>query len=278
MTRANTTPKPHSGPVRACPARRRPPFDAAGAAALAAARLPRPMPVAVRENARAKNVVLRLIPGQGLVITMPVGLPPSRLAEAVGARSAWIAAAWDRLAAEGTPPQPGAAALRPERIVLTAFDRQWDVAYAARARDGCLLTVRGPESLLVTGAVDDMGAVAGVLTMFCRDRGGMLLKDALARVSQETGLPFAGATIRAQRTRWGSCTARGRISLNFTLAFLPWELCRLVLVHELCHTRELNHSARFWALVEEHVPGCRVLDAKLASARHYLPGWLGATD
>ena len=56
---------------------------------MAAARLPRPMPVAVRENARAKNVVLRLIPGQGLVITMPVGLPPSRLAEAVGARSAW---------------------------------------------------------------------------------------------------------------------------------------------------------------------------------------------
>ena len=75
MTRANTTPKPHSGPVRACPVKRRPPFDAAGAAAAAAARLPRPMPVAVRENARAKNVVLRLIPGQGLVITAPVGLP-----------------------------------------------------------------------------------------------------------------------------------------------------------------------------------------------------------
>lgn len=278
MTRANTTPKPHAGPVRACPARRRPPFDVVGAAALAAARLPRLMPVAVRENARAKNVVLRLIPGQGLVITAPVGLPPGRLAEAVGAKSAWIAATWDRLAAEGIPPQPGATAARPEKIVLTAFDRQWDVAYAARHRDGCLLTARGPQSLLVSGAVDDMHAVAGVLTTFCRDRGGLLLKEALARVSRETGLSYAGATIRAQRTRWGSCTARGRISLNFTLAFLPWELCRLVLVHELCHTRELNHSARFWALVEEHVPGCRALDAKLAAARHYLPGWLGAAD
>ncbi len=275
MTRANTSPKPSSGPVRERPARRRPPFDAAGAAALAAARLPRPMPVAVRENARAKNVVLRLIPGQGLVVTMPVGLPPARLAEAIGARSEWIAATWDRLAAEGRPPEPGLTAPRPENIVLTAFGRQWDVAYAARDRDGCLLTARGPRSLLVSGAVDDMRAVAGVLTLFCRDRGGALLKEALARVSQETGLPYAGATIRAQRTRWGSCTARGRISLNFTLAFLPWELCRLVLVHELCHTRELNHSARFWALVEEHVPGCRALDAKLAAARHYLPGWLG---
>lgn len=277
MTRANTTPKPSSG-LRACPAKRRPPFDAAGAAALAATRLPRPMPVTVRENARAKNVVLRLLPGQGLVITTPVGLPPSRLAEAVGARSDWIAAAWDRLAAEGRPPEPGQTFLRPESIVLTAFDRQWAVAYAARERDGCLLTVRGPESLLVSGAVDDRRCVAGVLTMFCRDRGGALLKDALARVSRETGLPYAGASVRAQRTRWGSCTARGRISLNFTLAFLPWELCRLVLVHELCHTRELNHSARFRALVEEHVPGCRALDARLAAARHYLPGWLGAAD
>ena len=232
------------------------------------------MPVAVREDARAKNVVLRLIPGQGLVITAPVGLPPSRLAEAVGARSEWIAAAWDRLAAEGRPPEPGLPPLRPEKLVLTAFDRQWDVAYAPRERSGCLLTARGPQSLLVSGAVNDMRAVAGVLTLFCRDRGGAFLKEALARVSQETGLPYAGATIRAQRARWGSCTARGRISLNYTLAFLPWELCRLVLVHELCHTRELNHSARFWALVEAHVPGCRALDAKLASARHYLPGWL----
>ena len=81
-------------------------------------------------------------------------------------------------------------------------------------------------------------------------------------------------TIRAQRTRWGSCTAKGRVSLNYTIAFLPPELCRLVLVHELCHTVELNHSARFWDLVEKFVPGCREMDARLNSARHYLPLWL----
>lgn len=138
---ANTTPKPHSGPVRACPARRRPPFDAAGAAAAAAARLPRLYAVAVRENARAKNVVLRLIPGQGLVITAPVGLPPSRLAEAVGARSDEDRRRLGPAGRRGPPARPGLPPLRPEKLVLTAFDRQWDVAYAARDRAGCLLTV-----------------------------------------------------------------------------------------------------------------------------------------
>jgi predicted metal-dependent hydrolase len=236
------------------------------------------MPVTVRENARAKNVVLRLVPGRGLVITSPAGLPPARLAEAVSARRDWIAATWDRLCAEGLPPEPGLTAARPEKIVLTAFGREWAVSYAARDRPGCVLSVRGPAAVSVVGAVDDMRAVAGVLTLFCRDRAGTLLKQALAETSRETGLAYTGVGIRAQRTRWGSCTMRGRISLNFTLAFLPWELCRLVLVHELCHTVELNHSPRFWALVEAHIPGSRELDAKLATARHYLPGWLGAAS
>ncbi len=120
----------------------------------------------------------------------------------------------------------------------------------------------------------DVAAVSGVLTAFCRDRGGALLRQALAAVSKESGLAYDGVTIRAQRTRWGSCTAKGHISLNYTLAFLPWELTRLVLLHELCHTRELNHSARFWNLLEGYVPGCRMVDARLGAARHYLPLWL----
>jgi len=122
--------------------------------------------------------------------------------------------------------------------------------------------------------VADTEAVTDALIAFCRDRAGLLLRQALAAVSRESGLAYTGVTIRAQRTRWGSCTAKARINLNFTLAFLPWELCRLVLLHELCHTKELNHSGRFWALLESHVPGCRSIDARLAAGRHYLPLWL----
>ena len=255
--------------------RTKPAFDAAEAARLVGERLPRAVPVAVRQSARARGIVLRLLPGRGLEIVTPPGVPAALLLQAVESRRDWIATACDRLAAEGGLPGEGPVAPRPERVVLTAFARQWRVAYLAKTRPGCLLTVRGPGEVTVAGAVDDPAAVATALAAFCRDRAGELLRPALAEISRQSGLPYGGVAIRAQRTRWGSCTAKGRISLNYTIAFLPWELCRLVLLHELCHTVELNHSTRFWALLERHVPGCRELDARLNAARHYLPLWLG---
>jgi len=251
-------------------------FDAAETARLVGERLPRAVPVAVRLSARARALVLRLLPGRGLEIVAPAGVSPAVLLQAVDSRRDWIAEACDRLAAEGGLPGEGPDAPRPERLVLTAFARQWRVAYLAKDRPGCLLTVRGPGEVVVAGEVSDAAAVSAVLAAFCRDRAGGLLRTALAEASRQSGLAYCGLTIRAQRTRWGSCTAKGRISLNYAIAFLPWELCRLVLLHELCHTVELNHSPRFWDLLERHVPGCREADARLNSARHYLPLWLEA--
>ena len=250
------------------------PLDGEATARAIAAFLPRPFPVRVRVSARARGVSLRFVPERGLEVVTPAGVPAEYLVRAVGLRREWLARVCERLAAEGALPHQAPPSIRPDRLVLTAFSRQWRVEYLPRERAGCLLAVRGPQALVVSGAIDDSAAVAGVLTAFCRDRGGALLRQALATVGREAGLPYTGVTIRAQRTRWGSCTAKGRISLNFTLAFLPWELTRLVLLHELCHTRELNHSARFWALLERYVPGCRAVDARLAAARHYLPLWL----
>ncbi len=244
------------------------------AARLLGGRLPRDVPVSIRLSARARGIVLRLVPERGLEVVVPPGIATEWLFRAVEARRDWIAAMCDRLAAEGGLPGRRPEAPRPERLVLTASGRQWRLAYLAKAGAGCAVTTRGPGELIVTGAVSDAAAVASALAGFCRDRAGEILRPALARVSREAGLPYAGVAIRAQRTRWGSCTAKGSISLNYTLVFLPWELCRLVLLHELCHTVELNHSPRFWALLERFVPDCRVLDARLDAARHYLPLWL----
>ena len=91
-----------------------------------------------------------------------------------------------------------------------------------------------------------------------------LMKEALAvippRAEQLAGLmgvTFGRITIRCQKTRWGSCSSKGNISLNCLLMLVPEKTRDYVIVHELAHTREMNHSARFWSIVEEMVPDHR---------------------
>jgi predicted metal-dependent hydrolase len=80
---------------------------------------------------------------------------------------------------------------------------------------------------------------------------------ALARLH---GIDVAGVSIRDQRSRWGACSSRGTITLNWRLILVPDFVCEYVLLHELMHRRELNHSRRFWRLVDACCP--RQLEAR----------------
>ena len=80
------------------------------------------------------------------------------------------------------------------------------------------------------------------------------LGERLAALSTQSGLPFSRLTIRAQRTRWGSCSSKGNISLNWRLVQMPVFVSDYVMIHELCHTVHMNHSAAFWQLVQQHFP------------------------
>jgi predicted metal-dependent hydrolase len=73
----------------------------------------------------------------------------------------------------------------------------------------------------------------------------------------ELGVSFGRIQIRDQRSRWGSCSTRGTLSFNWRLVLAPYEVLDYVVVHELCHLREANHSRRFWSLVESRRPGWR---------------------
>jgi predicted metal-dependent hydrolase len=75
--------------------------------------------------------------------------------------------------------------------------------------------------------------------------------------AEALGVSFKRIEIRDQRTRWGSCSPKGTLSFNWRLALAPFEVLDYVVVHELCHLREPNHSARFWRLVADRRPGWR---------------------
>ena len=77
------------------------------------------------------------------------------------------------------------------------------------------------------------------------------------------GVDYGRISIRAQKTLWGSCTAEGNLNFNCLLILLPERVMRYVVVHELCHRKEMNHSNRFWAEVGKILPDYRALRKQL---------------
>lgn len=78
-----------------------------------------------------------------------------------------------------------------------------------------------------------------------------------AYFAERMGVTYGRITIREQRTRWGSCSSKGNLNFNWKLMLMPREILDYVVVHELAHRREMNHSAAFWAVVEAEMPDYR---------------------
>jgi len=100
------------------------------------------------------------------------------------------------------------------------------------------------------------------------------LGQRLDALSDELGIGYARMHLRRQRTRWGSCSAAGTISLNMCLMFQRPAVVRYLMVHELCHRRHMNHSDRYWRLVESFETEWRALDAELLKGWRHVPAWV----
>lgn len=90
-----------------------------------------------------------------------------------------------------------------------------------------------------------------------------IARERVAHFATRYGARYSSITIRAQKSRWGSCSRKGNLSFNYKIALLPPELQDYVIVHEVCHLLQFDHSRAFWAHVAREMPNHRMLRSTL---------------
>jgi len=228
----------------------------------------------IRESARARTVRLNMTPHDGLVIVIPAGYSRKRIPEIIRTKQSWIenARRWAdeqrrQLAAKAPP-------CIPADIYLVAIGECWTVSVNRTSSERASAREHPGFKLLVSGDTWDMPRSLASLSRWTGRKARAHLVPWLRGLSHETGLEFTKAIVGNQRTRWASCSPKGTISLNQKLLFLPPYLVRYVLVHELCHMEQLNHSRRFWSLVARHEPAWREHRRELGESWRLVPQWL----
>ena len=205
-------------------------------------------------------------PRSGLEVVVPVGFDRSEIPEILQAKAGWITKNLEQT-------HPVEELQRPASICLSLLDEIWQTEYSVAPGERMSLRERAGFVLSLTGPVDDPAMVAAVLNRWLQRRAKDVLVPWLNRLSAELSLPFSRVGIRRQRTRLGSCSAEGSISLNRNLLLIPEPLVRYVLVHELCHGRQLDHSKKFWRLLETFEPNARQTAAKVREAAESVRRW-----
>ena len=161
----------------------------------------------------------------------------------------------------------------PSFVNLPAIEEQWNIIYTSGhstlkvEKDN----VTNFNSLRLT--VSRESQTSELLKKWLNEKAKSSLLPWLDRISEETGLDYAKANIRGQKTRWASCSTDKNINLNRCMLFLRPEQVRYLMVHELCHTVEMNHSSRFWKLVRQYVPDYQRQEKIVNDYCYKLPRW-----
>jgi predicted metal-dependent hydrolase len=193
----------------------------------------------VRRSTRARRVRVSVDAERGVEVVLPQRAPERAADAAVRELRPWIERRLGELedvraivaARDGTVPYLGEELLLHPEPGRTRVHRRGDV-------------LRVPQ-----------GDAGPALERWYRRQAKAEIAPRLDRAVEALGTHYTALTIRNQRTRWGSCSSTGAMSFNWRLLLAPEEVLDYVVWHEACHLIHMDHSPRFWGLVERHVPG-----------------------
>jgi predicted metal-dependent hydrolase len=199
------------------------------------------IPYTVRRSARARRIRVNVHAHSGVEVVLPSRAPERAAATAISELRPWI----ERRLAEARETMAAVAGRSGTLPYLDGTLRL--IAEPGRSR------VHRRDDRLLIPAGDARPAIERFYRRAAREEIAPRLDAAAARA----GLGYTGLDIRGQRTRWASCSSKGRMSFNWRLLMAPERVLEYVVWHEVCHLQVLDHSPRFWGMLERYWPEWR---------------------
>jgi predicted metal-dependent hydrolase len=206
---------------------------------------------------------------EGLVLIVPLKFNEKRIPSILERHRSWIEKQYDAMQVDRAN-----RAILPTEITLSALRQTWQIHYMQASSKSIEIIQRPHQELVLLGNVKDQIKCKKILLSWLREQATIHLVSWLNQLSNQTQLIFNEVHIRSQQSRWGSCSHTKNISLNDKLLFLPEQLVSYVILHELCHTRHLNHSVSFWQLLAKWDPHYVQRRCALRKVQPYMPTWI----
>ncbi|GAA0410894.1 SprT family zinc-dependent metalloprotease [Cocleimonas flava] len=204
-------------------------------------------PYLVVRSKRAKHIRIKLSNSGELSLVLPAGTPDSLGHSFIQSKSVWVEKNLSKLSISEKETIPTSLNLR-------VLNEQWNIDYINPSSTQMSLQEDDDYCLRISGDISDISELHFLINQWCKKKSKKIFTLMLQQLAEEHGFHYNGLSIRAQKTRWGSCSSKKNINLNCKLLFMPVDVVRYVMIHELCHTLEMNHSSRFWDLVEDCDP------------------------
>ena len=199
----------------------------------------------VKTAPKSRSVSIRVLPSGSVVVTAPRYTPRFVINQFVSKHEDWIRAKRGAVLEK-------LAALVIDREHLFFRGREYDFRLSVSGhKEGVKIS---DTTLTVTASQEDHSEVRRVLEKWYRAQAAKYFKDRVPLLADLVDSNVKTVSIRSQRTRWGSCSSRNAISLNWRLIMAPDWVSDYVIYHELAHLTHMNHSKDFWRLVESYFP------------------------
>lgn len=223
----------------------------------------------IRVSRRARRLAVRVYPDARVEVVVPPRARPREVESFLASQREWIESKRAQALRNRPPPE----IFPPVSLQLGLTGENLRLHLAGGT--GRLRLVEKAGLLEVVGAFTP-ASLKAALRRWLLSAARVRLEPRLLALSASTGVAYQRMSIRRQRSRWGSCSVRGTISLNACLLFQRPEVVDYLIVHELMHVKHMNHSNRFWQAVEKHCADWRALDRELLQGWRHVPRWIFA--